>query len=243
MRKAMAMLAGGAGAVLLMAAAPAMRGGWAVLTVHDLPESVVAGERVTLTFSLRQHGEEMLAGREPTLQLRSGGLLGSRQRVAAERTRQPGVYRATFAVPDGEKLMVRVDTDFHGWHVDLWPIAVRASAAASNVSLASGGHASEAPGQERGRALFIAKGCVGCHTNNDDAQLEDYPQMRVGPELGGRSFPVDFLVRKMTDAASLRPEQPRFGARIAVMPQLEVSADEARAIAGYLNARSVASRD
>lgn len=241
MRRTMAVMASVVAAAVFTAATPAMRGGWAILTVHELPDAVTAGDAMTLTFSLRQHGEQMLAGRAPVLLVRSGGWLGERQRVTAERTREPGVYRATFTAPDGEKLFVRVDTDFNGWTVDLWPIAVRAARGTSVATVANVDGASAA--HERGRALYIAKGCVGCHTKQDDAQLENYPAMRVGPDLGGRSFPLDFLVQKMTDAASLRPVQPRFGARIAVMPQLEVSAEEARAIAGYLNARSVASRD
>lgn len=241
MRRTMVVVASVVAAAVLTAATPALRGGWAILTVHDLPDAVTAGAATTLTFSLRQHGEQMLAGRAPVVILRSGGWLGERPRVTAERTREPGVYRATFTAPEGEKLFVRVDADFNGWTVDLWPIAVRTVQASTVTTVANADIAPAA--HERGRALYIAKGCVGCHTKQDDAELEDYPSIRVGPDLGGRSFPLDFLVQKMTDAASLRPVQPRFGARIAVMPQLEVSAEEARAIAGYLNARSVASRD
>lgn len=247
MRRPMAVMAGAAATLLLTAAAPMLRGGWAILTVHELPESVVVGEATTLTFSLRQHGEELLAGRAPVVHLRTGGLLGERQRVAAERTRQPGVYRATFTPSDGEELHLRVDTDFNGWDVELLPIAVRSGRGAVVTNVAGPARGSRpvvaASGPDRGRALFVAKGCIGCHVKADDPMLRDYQEMRVGPELTGRSFPVDFLVQKMTDAASLRPAQPRFGARQAVMPQLEVSEAEARAIASYLNARSVASRD
>ncbi|MBX3132008.1 MAG: cytochrome c [Gemmatimonadaceae bacterium] len=237
--RTLGMVLGGAGLLAAVtAAAPALRGGWAILTVHELPESVVVGEATTLTFTLRQHGEELMTGRAPVLQLRSGGLLGQRQRVEAERTREPGVYRATFTPGSAEPLHVRVDTDYHGWTVDLLPMTVHA--AGTRVTRAS----SAAPNSlGRGRALFVAKGCVGCHTKADDAALRDYPKMRVGPDLTGRSFPAEFLVQKMTDTDALRPTQPRFGSRQAVMPQLEVTAGEAREIAAYLNARSVASRD
>ena len=209
-------------AATLVAATPALRGGWAILTVHELPESLRAGEAVTLTFSMRQHGEQLMAGRAPVLHVRGDGLLGDRQRVAAERTRQPGVYRATFTAPDADKALLRVDTDFHDWNVALYPIPVRS-----------------AP-EDRGRSLYVAKGCVGCHTKNDDAALEDYPQMRVGPDLTGRSYPSAWLVQKITDPASIAEGRRMTG---TVMPQLEVTAAEAQAIASYLNARSVASRD
>ncbi len=209
-------------ATVLMAATPALRGGWAILTVHELPEQLVAGTPTTLTFSLRQHGEHLMAGRAPVVHIRSGGLLGERQRVEAERTRQPGVYRATFTPRGVGEAQVRVDTDFHGWTVDLLPIA---------VGTARG---------DRGRALFVAKGCIGCHTKSDDATLADYAEMRVGPDLTGRSYPTAWLVQKVTDPASIREGRAATG---TVMPQLEVTAAEAMEIARYLNARSVASRD
>lgn len=223
-----------AGATSLLTAASALRGGWAVLTVHELPESLVAGETASLTFSMRQHGIEMLRGRSPSLQLRSGGLLGGRQRVVAERTDRPGVYRATFTVPETESLRLRVDGDFNGWTVDLLPVAVRGSGAARPAS----NDASVL--QDRGRALFVAKGCIGCHVKQDDPALSDYQKMHEAPELTGRGYPTDWLVQKITNPASVRD-----GQRVAgfAMPRLEVSVAEAQAIAGYINARALASRE
>lgn len=221
------------------AASPALRGGWAVFTVHDLPQSLVVGQPTTLQFSLRQHGEEMMAGRAPVLRVRSGGvLLGDREEVRAERTRQPGVYRATFTPKEAGEVHLSVDTDFHGWVARLLPISVATRAATGVTTVAA--VAASGGSESRGRALFVAKGCVGCHTKADDAALEDFPQMRAGPELSGRTFPQQWLVQKITDPASLRPAGPR---AMNIMPQLEVSAAEAQAIASYLNARTVASRD
>lgn len=162
-----------------------------------------------------------MAGRAPVLHVRSGGLLGERQRIPAERTRQPGVYRATFTPGSSDAVQLRVDTDFHGWTVDLLPISNRGNT-------------------DRGRALFVAKGCIGCHTKSDDAALDDYMEMRVGPDLTGRSYPTAWLVQKITDPASVPEGRRQTG---TVMPQLEITAAEAQEIARYLNARSVASRD
>ena len=230
---------------LTAASVPVLRGGWAILTVHDLPASLEVGRQTTLQFSLRQHGEELMSGRAPVLQVRSGGaLLGDRREYPAERTRQPGVYRVTFTPSEVGELRLSVDTDYHGWVARLLPMTVEARvvATAANggrvaTAAASGGaHSAE----QRGRALFVAKGCVGCHTKNDDAALKDFHEMRVGPDLTGRSYPAQWLVQKITDPASLRPEGPR---AMNIMPQLEVSAAEAQAIASYLNARAVASRE
>lgn len=234
-----------AGLVLGLSAAsfPALRGGWAILTVHQLPTALEVGVPTTLTFSLRQHGEELMSGRAPTLHLRSGGaLLGQRAEIPVERTRQAGVYRVTFTPSEAGDVHLAVDADFHGWVAKLLPITAvaRPAAGVSNVAVSNVAASVMPSVEQRGRTLFVAKGCVGCHTKNDDDALDGFREMRVGPDLGGRSFPAQWLVQKITDPASLRPA----GARaMNIMPQLEVSALEAQTIASYLNARAVAARD
>ena len=57
-------------AVLFAAAVPltaAYLGGWATVTVENLPDSIVAGQPTNLTFSVRQHGEDLLGGLKPTV--------------------------------------------------------------------------------------------------------------------------------------------------------------------------------
>lgn len=216
-----------AAAVAAMAAAP-YHGGWAIVTMHEWPEMLEAGTPTTLTFSIRQHGEELLAGREPVLRLRGPGLFGSRERVRAERTNRPGVYRASFTPEEAGELRVTVDTDYNGWTVPMLPLAVRAS----GVSLAS---ATAVP--SRGQALFVAKGCAGCHAKTDDAALGDIRTVRAGPDLHGRTFPAGWIESKILDPESQRPAVRGSN---GTMPRLEVSALEAAAIATYLNTRAVA---
>jgi len=47
-------------------------GGWAVITVEQLPDYVTAGQPVTLTFTVRQHGVTRLSGLKPSIEARSG---------------------------------------------------------------------------------------------------------------------------------------------------------------------------
>ena len=47
-------------------------GGWAVVTVDDLPDYVVAGQPVRLSFVVRQHGMTPLDGLRPSVEARSG---------------------------------------------------------------------------------------------------------------------------------------------------------------------------
>jgi mono/diheme cytochrome c family protein len=224
-----------AGAVIALTAAavPAVIGGWAVVTVHEVPTALTVGEPTTLTFTMRQHGEEIMAGRAPVVHVRSGGaILGERQQIAAERTRERGVYRATFTPRQPGDVRFVVDADFNGFEAPLLPMTAVARGASAPAPTAS----------ERGRALFVAKGCIGCHTKNDDAALNDFREMRVGPDLGGRSFPASWLVQKITDPAALRPAG-RPNAQTSLMPKLEVTVAEAQAIAAYINFRTVATRE
>src|SRR5207247_4463218 len=47
-------------------------GGWAVITVEQLPNYVTAGQPVTLMFTVRQHGVTRLSGLKPSIEARSG---------------------------------------------------------------------------------------------------------------------------------------------------------------------------
>jgi mono/diheme cytochrome c family protein len=92
---------------------------------------------------------------------------------------------------------------------------------------------------DRGRALFIAAGCNQCHVKADDAALLDVDDViAVGPALTGRSWPTEFIVKKVTDPSSVAVPA---GQRTR-MPRLEVSPEHAALIATYLNARQVAER-
>ena len=46
-------------------------GGWAVVTVKDLPEYFVAGQQYTIEFQVRQHGRTLLSGLRPQLVIES----------------------------------------------------------------------------------------------------------------------------------------------------------------------------
>src|SRR5690242_18024502 len=67
-------------------------GGWAVITMDDMPDYTVAGKPTTLSFMVRQHGRTPLAGLKPTIEARSGD---SRVTVEAEPGQGTGRYRAT----------------------------------------------------------------------------------------------------------------------------------------------------
>src|SRR5688572_22466504 len=59
-----------AGLALLLAlilTIPVFSGGWAVITLDELPTDVVAGEPLTIGFTVRQHGIRPMDGLDPTV--------------------------------------------------------------------------------------------------------------------------------------------------------------------------------
>lgn len=80
---------------------PAFAGGWAVITLDAWPGDAVAGEPLTIGFTVRQHGQTPMAGLDPTV---TASLLRDEQlTVRARPDGEPGHYTATLTFPkEGE---------------------------------------------------------------------------------------------------------------------------------------------
>ena len=63
---------------LCIAATPAAFGGWATVTLIDVPEYMEVGTPTTISFTIRQHGQTVIWDRDPALVLPSDGGLVSR---------------------------------------------------------------------------------------------------------------------------------------------------------------------
>jgi cytochrome c553 len=74
----------------------------------------------------------------------------------------------------------------------------------------------------RGQAAFKSNGCYGCHMIGNFGTP-------IGPDLSrvGRKYSPEYLARWLRDPAMQRPS--------AHMPALELSEDDVRALADYLN--------
>jgi cytochrome c2 len=85
----------------LLFAFPAFGGGWAVITLDELPANVIAGEPFTIGFTVRQHGRTPLDGLYPTI---TANLHKDQEfMVDAEPDGEPGHYTATITFPqEGE---------------------------------------------------------------------------------------------------------------------------------------------
>lgn len=79
-------------------AMPALAGGWAVITLDGLPSKVVAGEPITIGFTVRQHGRTLMTGLAPTI---TANLPGDDEfvMVNAVPEGEPGHYTAILNFP------------------------------------------------------------------------------------------------------------------------------------------------
>jgi mono/diheme cytochrome c family protein len=111
-----------------------------------------------------------------------------------------------------------VYSGFGNSNVTLMPVpAVNPGRAAPEIAAA-----------ERGRRLFVAKGCVTCHVH---PEVPASGVVNVGPDLTGRRFTGDYLQRFLADPniATTR------GAGGFEMPNLNLAPREIAALAAFIS--------
>jgi mono/diheme cytochrome c family protein len=173
-----------------------------------------------------------MAGLEPTVTLkrRDAGLLRGRQRFTAVPGRERGSYVASVTPEEPGELMITIDAEWHEARITLLPVQAVARGERARVPVISAA--------DRGRALFVAKGCVSCHDKRDDAIVQERHQMSVGPDLTGRGFAAEWLATKLADPERNRV---RFNEWV-VMPDLDLGDSEIAALVAYVNGGGIASR-
>jgi len=77
---------------------PAFAGGWAVITLDELPNGVIAGEPLEIGFIVRQHGVTPMAGLDPVISARLPGLAET-VTAKAKADGKVGHYVATLTLP------------------------------------------------------------------------------------------------------------------------------------------------
>lgn len=190
-------------------------GGWAVITVEELPDYFVAGKPVTLPFTVRQHGMRLLNDLTPTVQLNSGN-----EYVSALVRREGGRYLASFNVPRAGEWVVAINSSFLNSRITLAPIqAVKAESAAPQLSAV-----------ERGRRLYVAKGCIGCHQHNGAGASVLFP---FGPDLSAKRYRAETLKRILEDPLATLQTQPN---KFPQMPVLNLKPAEIEALTAFINA-------
>ena len=182
-------------------------GGWAVITVDDLPDAIQAGKPVELSFMVRQHGISPLENLRPSITANFGRLEATGTIRPAGK---PGRYAAAFTIPSAGDWVITIRSGFGKSDATLLPIPVVAHGESSTRAVSDA---------DRGRRLFVAKGCVTCHE-----------QIEVGPRLDGKRFDATYISRFLANP----PAKPSLPGR-SPMPNLGLEAREIASLVAYLN--------
>ena len=182
-------------------------GGWAVVTVENPPEHLVAGVPYTLAYSVRQHGRDLLPDLRGSVEAKSGR---STVVVEARAAASKGRYTASLTIPTAGSWTITVQSGFMTAKTTMKPIAV----ATNGTTVA----AMSAP--QRGEHLFVAKGCVMCHV-----------EMKVLPvDIRTNKYDEKFVSQLLANPSAM-PKRYNVGLD---MPNLELKAEEISALAAYL---------
>lgn len=214
----------GALAVAVIAAPliAAYAGGWATVSVENLPDYIVAGQPTNLTFAIRQHGENYLADLSPSIVATSGK---DEFEARAVETNKPGFYTVTLRPPRAGDWTVTINSGFGKSKLTLMPLA----AVASNARPASFTH------EERGQRLFAARSCVTCHVHARVPGSGYFSD--VAPDLTARRFPAEYLQQFLADP-TVKPATP---GRMR-MPNPNLTEAEIGSLIAFINSNQPATR-
>lgn len=287
------------GLALVLALGFAVRvfaGGWAVITLDELPSGVVAGEPITIGFTVLQHGRTPMDGLDPTVTARLS--MTEKFIAKAEPQGETGHYVATLTFPkegdwewsiqaftmdqvmpvlsvaapgiaSGSTSFVRTEPPLIPPLLIVRTVALalgliglvvivrrrsRLAIGLTGVCLVVGiasfmmgtGAAFEVEAQsksgsaeishttlapvERGRQLFIAKGCITCHTNSKVGRGSGHLTIDIGaPDLSNYSSSPEVLFVRLKDPAAAKSDTQ--------MPNLGLKKTEIEALIAFINSK------
>lgn len=277
-------------AILLLAGAlflatPALAGGWAVITLDELPGEIVAGQPLEIGFTVRQHGVTPMGGLTPIVSARYAGFTVTEQAEAQGETghyvatltfHQEGEWRwsiQAFSVNQPMPTLNVIEAPVISQSVAQDPIPANLPLLAGSLGLAglaaglfvalrrkarwaialilaglivSAGSivaAAEQPAAEAeakvvsadasisqvevGRRLFIAKGCMVCHSHSETNKVREFG-VDIGPNLTNITASPEYLRMWLKD--------PKLVKSTARMPVLGLSDAEIKALIAFINA-------
>ena len=201
---------------LLLPGLMAHAGGWAVITVDDLPDSIEAAKPVTLSFAVRQHGVSLLDQLRPSIEARSGRLTA---KAMAQPAGKSGFYTASLVLPSAGDWSITIRSGFGNSDLTLLPLPVVEHGTSLTRPVTE---------TERGERLFVAKGCVTCHV-----------QIAVGPKLDAKRFEASYLAGFLANPVPTTSHE----AGKPTMPNLGLKPREIASLVSYLNSnRQVGAR-
>jgi mono/diheme cytochrome c family protein len=205
-------------AITLSASAYAF-GGWAVVTLDELPTSLTVNKPTTFTFVVRQHGVSLMDDVKPSIDAKMGGMIGgSAVTVQATKLKDAGRYAATLVVPKAGDWRITINSGWGNSNTKLYPIpAVEAGKTVAAISE-----------MERGKQLFAAKGCLTCHVNE---RVEGSGIVNdIGPNLTDKAFAPEYLALWLANPAI---KAPRVAGK--EMPNLGLTKTEIASLTTFIN--------
>ena len=206
-------------AVVLVPGFAAFMGGWASITVENLPDYLVAGRPTNVTFSVRQHGFTLLSKLSPSIEATNGS---DEVRARAVATNREGYYTATVNVPSAGDWSLNIRSSFGNSDVKLLPIRAYAAGVRPAVAMSQ---------PDLGKRLFVAKGCVTCHTH----AAVGSGRVEVGPNLTDNRLPAEYLRRFLAD-----PSVKTNWRSDARMPNLNLKPAEIKALIAFVTGHNSA---
>jgi hypothetical protein len=184
-------------------------GGWAVITVDDVPDYAVAGKPVELTYVVRQHGHSPLDMLKGAVEARSGRTTVNAPVYAVAKL---GGYGTKIVLPTAGEWTITIKSGFGNSDLTLLPLTVVAEGSGLTRTITDA---------DRGGQLFTSKGCVTCHV-----------QYEIGPKLDGKRFDATYISRFLADPTIAPPPAKPNGMR---MPNLGLQQREIASLVTYLN--------
>lgn len=213
-------------------ALPAQAGGWATITLVELPQDVPMGGPIEIEFVVRQHGQHPIAGLSPTVQ---AWQKGETITVHAEPSKNPGHYQATLLFPTPGEWTWQIEAFGMAAEMPTLMVSVPAEVLESPLGqlflllgFRPGERTTPDPGMY-GRDLFVAKGCVTCHTHT--AVPASWTNT-IGRDLSTYDPNPEFL------RVWLRNAQEFTSNRQWPMPTLELTDEEIDALIAFLSERT-----
>lgn len=213
----------GLAALSLSLASIVHAGGWAIVTVKELPDHLVAGQGFAVTFAVRQHGMTLTNGLKPTIYAKGPGKADLK--IGAQPSGRDGEYRFELKLPEPGDWRVTIDSGFisflTGGRTGSSDVI---SPAAGVVTLSltvipSGASPVAMSEKQQGERLFTAKGCIGCHTTG------------IASEVTVKTLTRDYIKRVLADpAGTLKSRKDSF----PEMPNLELKPTEIDSLAAFL---------
>jgi cytochrome c2 len=137
----------------LMCVSPALAGGWAVVTLDQLPAQIVAGQPIDIGFTVRQHGVTLRSDIKPIIRLDRANAEDSFT-VSAVREGAAGHYTARLTFPSAGTWKWYVDVEEFGMITQPMPDLMVLATATSSKPVAPAG-LSSAPARSAALPAFF----------------------------------------------------------------------------------------